>query len=217
MKNKMRHITVPVTQFKYDSNTGEFTCYANVKNVIDHAQDRSVDGCFIKSIQNHKRKGTMPKQLWMHDPSGLPVGPWLDMTEDNIGLFMHGKLSKTSMGSDIEILAKDGALDTFSIGYIVIQERWNQELKCNDLIEVEVKEVSWVNFGCNEASLLQSIKSHMDDGELPSKAELRELFKTTGWFSKRQIERITTAYNPVEENDDLEQLSKLLEGSTLFK
>ena len=65
MKNKMRHITVPATQFKYDSNTGEFTCYANVKNVIDHAQDRSVDGCFIKSIQNHKRKGTMPKQLCM--------------------------------------------------------------------------------------------------------------------------------------------------------
>jgi HK97 family phage prohead protease len=220
MKNKLRHITVPVTEFKYDSNTGEFTCYANVKNVIDHAQDRSVNGCFKASIERHKLNGTMPKQLWMHNPYGLPVGPWLEMSEDEKGLFMRGKLSKTSMGTDIEILAKDGALDSFSIGYVVIQERWNVDLKCNDLIEVDIKEVSWVNFACNEASLLQSIKTHMDDGDLPTKAELRELFKTTGWFSKRQIERITGAYNPVDENDEdieLTEIKTLLEESTLFK
>lgn len=220
MKNKMRHITVPVMDFKYDESTGEFTCYANVKNVIDHAQDRSVDGCFTASIERHKSKGTMPKQLWMHNPYSLPVGPWLDMKEDEKGLFMRGRLSKTSMGTDIEILAKDGALDSFSIGYVVIQEKWNIDLKCNDLLEVDVKEVSWVNFACNEESLLQNIKNHMEEGELPSKSELRELFKSLNWFSKRQIDKITAAYNPDEENEKIEiddDFKSLLDNSPLFK
>lgn len=219
MKNKTRYITVPVTQFKYDAETGHFSCYANVKNVIDHAQDRSVDGCFVDSINKHKTDGTMPKMFWMHNPHALPVGPWLDMKEDHVGLFMEGKLSKTTMGTDIEILAKDNALDTFSIGYQVIEEKWNSTLQCNDLIKVHIKEVSWVNFGCNEMSLLQSIKSKLEDGEHLTKSDLRNVLRDTGWFSKRQIERITADYNPTEHNDDVELLDikDLLENSTLFK
>lgn len=221
MNKAMRHITVPVMEFKYDGNTGEFSCYANVKNVIDHAQDRTVDGCFVKSIEQHLKNGTMPKMLWMHNPWELPVGKWFEMREDTKGLFMRGKLSSTSMGSDIEILAKDGALDSFSIGYIVRDERWNSSKGCNDLIEVDVKEVSWVNFACNEASLLQDIKTHIGEGKLPTKAELREILKTTGWLSKRVIERITAAYDPADNDEseevDLKQLGEILAKSQLFQ
>ena len=216
----MRHITVPVMEFKYDQQTGEFSCYANVKNVIDHAMDRTVDGCFVKSIEGHQKNGTMPKMLWMHNPWELPVGKWTEMREDSKGLFMRGKLSKTSMGSDIEVLAKDGALDSFSIGYIVNDERWNGSKNCNDLLDVDVKEVSWVNFACNEASLLQDIKAGLTDGHLPSKAELREILKTTGLMSKRAIERITAAYNPEigndEPSDEQKEFLEFLAKSKLF-
>lgn len=217
LKNKeLRHVTVPVTDFKYDQSTGEFTCYANVKNIIDHADDRTVDGCFIESIEYHKSKGTMPKQLWMHNPRDLPVGTWLEMKEDTKGLWMRGKLSKTSMGMDIETLAKDKALDSFSIGYYVLEEVWNNILKCNDLLKLHIKEVSWVNFACNEESLLQGIKSHIQDGELPTKAELREILKSVGWLSKREIERITFAYQPtVDEDTETKALKELLESSGL--
>lgn len=217
LKNKeLRHVTVSVTEFKYDQSTGEFTCYANVKNIIDHAGDRTVDGCFMESIEYHKSKGTMPKQLWMHNPRDLPVGPWLEMKEDAKGLWMRGRLSKTSMGMDIETLAKDGALDSFSIGYYVLEEVWNNLLKCNDLIKLHIKEVSWVNWACNEESLLQGIKSHIQDGELPTKAELREILKSVGWLSKREIERITFAYQPtVDEDAEIKDLKELLESSGL--
>lgn len=221
MNKTLRHITIPVIEFKYDKSTGEFTCYANVKNVIDHAQDRTVDGCFAKSIAKHLADGTIPKMLWMHNPWELPVGKWIEMREDSKGLFMRGKLSGTTMGSDIEILAKDGALDSFSIGYWVIEERWNDRLKCNDLIEVHVVEVSWVNFACNEASLLQDIKTHIGEGKLPTKAELREILKSTGWLSKRVVERITAAYDPTEDDEpeevDLKQLGEILAKSQLFQ
>lgn len=216
MTTKTKFMTVPVMDFKYDAETGVFTCYANVKNIIDHAKDRSVHGCFQKSIDNHKSRGTMPKMLWMHDPRHLPVGKWLEMREDETGLFMRGKLSKASMGQDIEILAKEGALDEFSIGYIEVGSKWNSTLGCNDLTEVDVKEVSWVNFACNEASTLQSIKSHLDEGKTMTKAELREVLQSTGWLSKRQIERITADYNPVVE-PDLKELGDLLAKSVLFQ
>lgn len=192
---KLKRLIVPVTGFKMDAETGEFTCYGNVKEVIDHVKDRAVDGCYSKSIANHKANGTMPKMLWSHDPSQLPVGAYTNMEEDAKGLKMTGKLSKTTMGKDIEILAKDGALDSFSIGYYTIQEKWNQSKGCNDLIEIDIKEVSWVNFACNEASTLQAIKSHMSDGELPTKRELQNFLRESG-LSKSQAEKITNLYNP---------------------
>lgn len=222
MQNKLNHIIVPVTDFKYDQSTGEFSCYANVFDVIDHVKDRSVKGCFAKSIANHKAKQTMPKMLWMHNPYELPVGKWDEMREDEKGLFMRGRLSKTTMGADIEILAKDGALDSFSIGYITMNEKRNPSLACNDLLEVDVKEVSWVNFACNEASTLQSIKTHIGEGGTPTKAELREILKSVGWLSKRSIERITAAYTPTDMADDdiedeLTEIKALLANSVLFK
>lgn len=211
---KIKRLNVGVTDFKYDKDTGEFTCYGNVKGNIDHAQDRTMDGAYMDSINKHKSNGTMPKMFWMHNPMELPVGVWTDMKEDSRGLWMKGRLSDTAMGRDIETLAKDGALDSFSIGYRVIEEKWNQEKRCNDLHKLDIIEVSWVTFACNEESRLQEIKSKMHDGGTPSKAELRELLKTIPGLSKREIERITSAYNP---KDEMSELKKMLEQSKLFQ
>lgn len=199
----VRRMEVPIMDFKYDSKTGIFTCYANVKKIIDHADDRTVDGCFLDSILYHEEKGTMPKMFWMHNPNSLPVGPWLKMSEDNIGLKMEGRLSATTMGKDIKVLAEDKALDSFSIGYVVLQEKWNMELECNDLLQVHIKEVSWVNFACNEASLLLSMKSKMEEGTLPTKREIQKLLHDNG-LSNRQAEKIANKYNPeFEEKTDI--------------
>lgn len=213
MTMKLKHLVVPVTGFKMDDETGVFTCYGNVKNVIDHVKDRAVDGCYRKSIQRHAEKGTTPKMLWAHNPYNKPVGKWLKMEEDEKGLKLTGKLSKTTEGKDIEILAKDGALDSFSIGYITHDEKWNDEKGCNDLIEIDIKEVSWVNFACNEESTLQSIKSHLLDGELPTKRELQTLLREVG-LSKSQAEKITDKYDPEEKTLNIKESVAKLE---LFK
>lgn len=205
----IRHIEVPITNFKFDVDSGEFTCYANVKNIIDYAGDRTVDGCFIQTISEHKSKNTMPLMLWMHNPYELPVGVWLDWQEDSKGLFMKGRLSKTTMGKDIEILAKDGAIKKFSIGYRINKGRWNDELDSYDLLSVDVKEVSWVNFACNDESDLQEMKSLLDEGSLPTKRQLQDLLRKTG-LSKRQAERIVNQYEPEVKCDAVADLAKYL-------
>jgi len=212
MKNKT--LEFAISDFKMDKDKGTFSCYGNIKGNIDHALDRTLNGAYQKSIDNHIKNGTMPKMFWMHKSHDLPVGAWSMMREDSSGLYMEGKMSQTTMGRDIEVLAKDGALDSFSIGYRVVKEQWNQGDKCNDLIELDIREVSWVTFACNDKSLLQSIKTSLNDGKLPSKADLREVLKTTDMFSKREIERITAAYNPV---DECKTLHELLAQSAMFK
>lgn len=210
----IRHIEVPVTDFKVDVNTGEFTCYANVKNIIDRADDRTVDGCFLNTIAEHKAKGTMPLMLWMHNPYDLPVGVWVDWEEDSKGLFMRGKLSKTTMGKDIEILAKDGAIKKFSIGYRVVKGRWNDTEGSYDLLQLDILEVSWVNFACNDESNLQDIKSQLDNDELPSKRQLQDILRKNG-LSKRQAEKVVNHYEPKQDKPDaLDEFAKYLTGNS---
>ena len=151
--------------------------------------------------------------FWSHNPYELPVGAWKSMDEDAKGLLMSGKLSKTTMGKDIEILADDGALDSFSIGYQTIKEKWNQLKGCNDLIDIHVKEVSWVNFACNEESLLQEMKSALRNGELPTKREFEKLLRGSMQLSKSQAQNIVARYDdsPIEtKSDDIFDLMALL-------
>lgn len=205
---KTKTLSLNITGFKAQSDSMKFSCYGNVKGNIDHAQDRTLDGAYIDSINKHKSNGTMPKMFWMHNPYETPIGKWHDMKEDSKGLYMEGELANTEKGREIYELMKMGALDSFSIGYSVDEEKWNHEKQCNDLIKLNIKEVSVVTFACNEESRLVDIKAKMEDGEMPTKRELQDFLRDNG-LSKRQAEKITNAYQPSEKADILEELAKL--------
>lgn len=206
-----------VLEFKALSGERTFSCYGNVKGNIDHALDRVVDGAYRDSIASHKAAGTMPKFFWMHNPWDTPVGVWTAMEEDSKGLYLEGRFSNTPKGNELYELYKDNALDSFSIGYRVNDEKWNNTLGCNDLIKIDVREISAVTFACNEESRLVDIKSKLGEGKVLTKAELRELLESVpAGLSKRQIERITADYKPSGEID-LEEVKGLLELSSIFK
>ena len=206
-----------VLEFKALGGERTFSCYGNVKGNIDHALDRVVDGAYRDSIAAHKAAGTMPKFFWMHNPWDTPVGVWTAMEEDSKGLYLEGKFSNTPKGNELYELYKDNALDSFSIGYRVNDEKWNSSLGCNDLIKVDIREISAVTFACNEESRLVEIKSKLGEGKVLTKAELRALLESVpAGLSKRQIERITADYKPSGEID-LDDLKSVLEKSPLFK
>lgn len=215
-----RKLFIPVSDIKLNNDDSRtFTCYGNVKGVIDHAQDMVQDGAYSKSIENHKTNGTMPMMFYNHKHQDLPVGPWLDMVEDSKGLRLKGKLSNTTMGNDLYELIKDNAIGSFglfSIGYNVIKEKWNSK-GYNELIEIDIKEVSIVNFACNEHSGLLDIKNRMSNEECVSKADLRTILRECTDLSKRNIERITAHYSP-ETNDEKKKqdVSKLIAKFSMF-
>ena len=215
MRNKT--LDLGVLEFKALGGERTFSCYGNVKGNIDHALDRVVDGAYRDSIAAHKAAGTMPKFFWMHNPWDTPVGVWTAMEEDSKGLYLEGKFANTPKGNELYELYKDNALDSFSIGYRVNDEKWNNSLGCNDLIKVDIREISAVTFACNEESRLVEIKSKLGEGKVLTKAELRALLESVpAGLSKRQIERITADYKPSGEID-LDDLKSVLEKSPLFK
>lgn len=197
---------------KAEGDDMKFTAYGNVKNIVDKVLDVAMDGCYSASIAKHKAKGTAPRLLWAHDPRSMPVGVITHIEEDSKGLLFEGKLSKTTDGSNLYILAKDGAVDSFSIGYNVIREKWNPTTKYNELHEIEVKEISFVNFACNEESLLQDIKSTILEGKLPTIREL-ERYLREGGLSRKQAMTICSRYFPENTSVDLKSLA----GYSMFK
>lgn len=206
-KNKSLHLGITDFKVKSDGNMS-FSCYGNTKGNIDHALDRTLDGAYQDSIDKHKSNGTMPKMFWMHDPYSLPIGKWTDMVEDEKGLRLEGEFANTEKGRDVYELMKSGALDSFSIGYRVNDEKWNDEKRCNDLIKIDVHEISAVTFACNEESRLVDIKSKLEHGELPTKRELEKFLVEQG-LSKRQSEKIVNKYKPDAEINVFELMAKV--------
>jgi HK97 family phage prohead protease len=114
-------------EFKFTEGgpPGEFTGYGSVFNTLDDHGDVVLPGAFAGSITSHKGSGTMPGMYVEHsgfkggDP--LPVGVWQDMTEDENGLLVKGRISAldTDHGKRIVGLMRDKALPGLSIAYVV--------------------------------------------------------------------------------------------------
>ncbi|HDX8393469.1 TPA: HK97 family phage prohead protease [Aeromonas dhakensis] len=139
------------------TETGEFTCYANTFNFEDWAGDVTLPGAFDDSIMYHREMGTMPQFFFNHDHDQI-VGKWLEMSVDENGLLMKGKINlDTDIGKRIYQQMKHGDLNSFSIGYDVIEE--HKEDGINYLVILHVFEVSVVSIPCNEQSLLIDIKN----------------------------------------------------------
>lgn len=142
-----------------DEAQGVFTAYANVKWHKDKANDVTIDGAFMKSIETHNANGTKPKMLLQHDYKQV-CGVWLEIEEDSKGLRVKGQLAmNTTIGRETYELMKMGALDSLSIGYTVDSEKYDVATKTNYLEELTLHEISIVTFACNEPSLIDSVKS----------------------------------------------------------
>ena len=70
---------------------GIFEGYASVYGIQDYDGDVIVKGAFKESIDEYNTKSKMPKMLWQHNTSMI-IGQWLEMREDENGLYVKGKL-----------------------------------------------------------------------------------------------------------------------------
>ena len=98
------------------SDEGNVKGYGSVFGNIDHRGSRTMPGAFAASIAKHQRDGTRPLMLWQHQMDA-PVGSWTAFGEDEIGLFMQGKLNlNTTGGRDAYEHVKAGDVSGLSIG-----------------------------------------------------------------------------------------------------
>ena len=149
-------------ELKFSAATGELSGYASTfGGEPDSYGDVIAPGAFAASIKAHKAAGTMPLMLWGHDASKVPIGVWNEMREDEVGLYVGGRLNlEISAAREVHsslIAAKGGSL---SIGFRTPpggrtpMGKGVYSLKAVDLVEVSI-----VNMPANRRARITSVKS----------------------------------------------------------
>lgn len=148
------------------AETGIFAGYASLFNKVDLGQDAVAPGAFRKTLLSRGISGI--RMLFQHDPS-MVLGIWLDIFEDEIGLYVQGQLtSGVAKADEVRALVKSGALDGLSIGFKTIKSRKNATSGVRLITEVDLWEISVVTF-----PMLP--EARLDASVMPEKADLKSL------------------------------------------
>lgn len=149
------------------SGTGVFVGYASLFGVRDAAGDMVMRGAFAASLA--KRGAPNIRMLFQHD-ANEPVGTWLEMRENERGLYVRGRLdSNVQRGRELLSLLECGGLDGLSIGFKTVNAAREKFTNTRKLLSIDLWEVSLVTFP-------------MLDGARVATAKLRALIAATELF-----------------------------------
>lgn len=157
----------------------------------DLGGDVVLPGAFADTLAEHKRKGTMPLMFFGHQSNNLTIGNWEDMAEDGKGLWVQGSVDvEDPMGLRVHRALKRKAMKGLSIGYETRDSEQDEKRPgVRILKEVKLWEVSPVNFPAQQRAAVDTVKSLIRVGKMPSLPEFEEFLREAG-FSKSQATAI---------------------------
>ncbi len=137
--------------------TGVFTGYASLFNKRDGAGDIVMPGAFSESLKKRGRENI--RMLFQHDPAE-PVGTWVDVFENERGLFVRGRLDRNvQRGRELFSLLESGGLDGLSIGFKTVVAKPDRATKTRRLYQIDLWEISLVTFPMLEGARVSTVKS----------------------------------------------------------
>jgi uncharacterized protein len=138
------------------SGTGVFVGYASLFGVRDAAGDMVMPGAFAASLK--MRGPANIRMLFQHDPSE-PVGTWLEMRENERGLYVRGRLDKNvQRGRELISLLESGGLDGLSIGFKTVSASREKLTRTRQLLNIDLWEVSLVTFPMLDGARVEATK-----------------------------------------------------------
>jgi HK97 family phage prohead protease len=140
----------------FDEGSRKVSMYLSKFDVMDSDRDIIRRGAYTKSI-TERGPGSMSNRkiafLRYHNWE-KPIGSFVELAEDDLGLFAVAKLSSSTDGMDAMADYKDGIIREHSIGFRYIQDKIKLvdmgEDSYYDVMEVQLYEGSAVTFGANE-------------------------------------------------------------------
>lgn len=198
MSMKTRNVQLSV---KAVGNTGEFEGYASVFDVVDSYNDVVVAGAFMESLTDHASKGTMPALLWQHK-ADEPIGKWLEMKEDERGLYCRGQLliEDDPLAKRAYAHLKAKSVSGLSIGYALKKWAYDEDHGVLELLEIDLWETSIVTFPANEQARVDEVKTRRD---------LETLLRATGCCSQKEAKLVASSFDPKPQWDVVGELEKL--------
>lgn len=167
---------LPLMIEEANEEKGIVSAWVSVFNLKDYAGDRTLFGkTFTEQIASGQK---MPKVVWSHDWS-KPIGKTIHWVEVGPGdhrlpaeIKQYGGLLATMQFNMEKEFARDvfndikgGFIDEYSYGYEVPEGGLvkNKETGTNDLVKVQVLEISPVLLGCNPATSTEGAKQKDPD------------------------------------------------------
>ena len=138
------------------SGTGVFVGYASLFGVRNASGDMVMPGAFAASLKTRGAQNI--RMLFQHDASE-PVGTWLEMRENERGLYVRGRLDKNvQRGRELLSLLESGGLDGLSIGFRTVSAAREKITRTRQLLSVDLWEVSLVTFPMLQGARVSELK-----------------------------------------------------------
>ncbi len=206
-------------EIKAVQEDGFFSGYGAVFGNIDWYNDVILPGAFTASLAKWRAKNKMPPVLWNHNDSE-PIGIYTNIYEDEKGLFVEGKLliDDVPRAKSTHALLKAGAIDGLSIGYST--KKANQQGNgVRELIEVDIGEISIVTQPANERSLITSVKSKLDEGELPTLPEFEKFLRESGFSKSQSVAIASKGLRPLlsESEEEIKEAKSILNALNILR
>lgn len=168
----------------------EVAIYLSKFDNIDSDNDMIVKGAFKKSIREHgpNSKSNRKIQFLRYHDWEKPIGKFLTLEEDEIGLYAVAKLSTSTLGDDAFKDYAEGIIREHSIGFQYIPDKMRYvEDKAtgtgyNLIKEVKLWEGSAVTFGSNDdTNVVEVMKSENKKNYISQiNVELNTILKSLG-------------------------------------
>jgi len=146
-------VFAPKTRIEPD---GTVEGYASLFGEIDAARDMVMRGAFAATL-GQRGVHRIP-MLFQHDPAE-PVGVWLELREDQRGLYARGRLiPEVARARELLSLLRAGAIDGLSIGFRTVKGSVDPRTRVRRLLALDLWEISIVTFPLLAGARVRAVK-----------------------------------------------------------
>lgn len=176
---------------KSDSDSMSFEGYASTFNNADVVGDVFVKGAFEAA------EAASTRMLLNHD-HGMVIGKWLEMSEDDHGLFVKGELTPGhSIAQDVYASLKHGAISAMSVGFR-INESVENKSGGRDISSVDLIETSLVAVPANSLAQITEVRSAIE--AIKSLKAAEAVLRDCG-FSRSEAKHFVSAVSALTQRD----------------
>lgn len=202
-----RTATVRLEQKKM-TESGQFEGYGSVFGVKDSYGEIVAPGAFAESLRQHAASGTLPALLWQHD-ARMPIGSYVEMREDDRGLFVRGQLElDVQKGREAHRLLMSGAVNGLSIGFIPSKWEWDEDEGTRTLTEIDLWECSLVTFPANSDARVSGTKAFERISSLADWKSFERHLREEGGFSNETATAMVAAAKRIRDGEREAQSAK---------
>ncbi|WP_236167100.1 HK97 family phage prohead protease [Pseudomonas fulva] len=193
---------------------GVFEGYASVFGVVDGDGDIIEPGAFAQALKTQTRPVAM---FFNHRRNEIPVGKWLDLSEDSKGLYVRGELTPGNPQSEaLKAAMIHGTVGGMSVGFSAAKQDVTPIATGYSFKSASrLTEISVCTFPANESATVSTLKS-MET--IDSIRDAENWLRDSAGLSKSEaqafIARIKSAVRSESEGGD--DIAALLERINTF-